>query len=108
MTLRVFDCHVHVQPWKQLHPSVLETMIRGRADGERLERVLADPAELLRLLDEEEVERAALINYVAPDVMGFDESSNEWVSRYVAGNTDRLVAVGSVHPRRTRKTAVSM
>jgi predicted TIM-barrel fold metal-dependent hydrolase len=34
--------------------------------------------------------------------MGFDESSNDWVSRYVAGHTDRLVAVGSVHPRRTK------
>jgi uncharacterized protein len=102
LTFRVFDCHIHVQPWEQLHPAALQTMIRGRSDGERLERILAKPAELLRLMDEEEVERAALINYVAPDVMGFDESSNEWVSRYVAGNADRLVAVGSVHPRRTK------
>lgn len=77
-------------------------MIRGRSDGDRLERILADPAELLRLLDEERIERVALINYVAPDVMGFDESSNDWVARYVAGHTDRLVAVGSVHPRRTK------
>lgn len=102
MTFRVFDCHIHIQPWEQLHPAALRTMIRGRSDADRLERILADPAELLRLLDEERIERVALINYVAPDVMGFDESSNEWVSRYVAGHTDRLVAVGSVHPRRTK------
>ncbi len=101
LTFRVFDCHIHIQPWEQLHPAALRTMIRGRSDADRLERILADPAELLRLLDEERIERVALINYVAPDVMGFDESSNEWVSRYVAGHTDRLVAVGSVHPRRT-------
>ncbi len=102
MTFRVFDCHIHVQPWEQLRPAVRATMIRGRSDGERLERVLADSGELLRLMDEEQIERAALINYVAPDVMGFDESVNEWVCRYARGNTDRLVAVGSVHPRRTR------
>jgi predicted TIM-barrel fold metal-dependent hydrolase len=102
LSFRVFDCHIHVQPWEQLHPAALQTMIRGRADGERLERILAEPAELLRLMDEEGVERVALINYVAPDVMGFDESSNDWVSRYVAGHADRLVAVGSVHPRRTK------
>lgn len=102
MSFRVFDCHVHVQPWEQLHPSIFATMTRGRADGARLERVLASPDELLRLLDEEGVERAALINYVAPEVMGFDESVNGWVSRFVAGHEDRLVAVGSVHPRRTR------
>jgi len=102
LTFRVFDCHIHIQPWEQLHPAALRTMIRGRSDADRLERILADPAELLRLLDEERIERVALINYVAPDVMGFDESSNDWVSRYVAGHTDRLVAVGSVHPRRTK------
>ena len=102
MTFRVFDCHIHIQPWEQLHPAALRTMIRGRSDADRLERILADPAELLRLLDEERIDRVALINYVAPDVMGFDESSNDWVSRYVAGHTDRLVAVGSVHPRRTK------
>ena len=53
-------------------------------------------------MDREGVERAALINYVAPEVMGFDASTNDWVSRYVSGHEDRLVAVGSVHPRHTR------
>src|SRR6476661_9251066 len=77
-------------------------MQSARPDLERIAAALSSPEELLRLMDEEEVERAALINYVAPDVMGFDESSNDWVSRYVAGHTDRLVAVGSVHPRRTK------
>ena len=102
MNLRVFDCHVHVQPWQQLHPTIFETMTRGRSDRDRLERVLSSADELLRHLDEEGVERAALINYVAPEVMGFDESVNEWVSRFVAGHEDRLFAVGSVHPHRTR------
>jgi predicted TIM-barrel fold metal-dependent hydrolase len=31
--------------------------------------------------------------------MGFASSVNEWVSRFVRGHADRLVAVGSVHPR---------
>lgn len=102
MSFRVFDCHVHVQPWEQFRPSSRATMTRGRTDGDRLERVMRDPAELLRLMDEQGIDRAALINYVAPEVIGFDESVNRWVSRYVAGHEDRLVAVGSVHPARTR------
>ena len=102
MSFRVFDCHVHVQPWGQLLPSSRETMTRARKDTDRIERVMQDPAELLRLMDEQAIDRAALINYVAPEVIGFDESVNEWVSRYVAGREDRLVAVGSVHPRRTK------
>lgn len=102
VTFRVFDCHIHVQPWEELHPGALSVMTRGRTDSEFLRRVLGSADELLRLLDAEEVERAALINYVAPEVMGFQESVNGWVSRFVAGHEDRLVAVGSVHPRRTR------
>jgi predicted TIM-barrel fold metal-dependent hydrolase len=99
---KVFDCHVHVQPWEQFRPSSRDLMTRARSDTERLERLMRDPAELLRLMDEEAIERVALINYVAPEVIGFDESVNEWVSRYVSGHEDRLVAVGSVHPRRTK------
>ncbi|HTO87896.1 MAG TPA: amidohydrolase family protein [Thermoanaerobaculia bacterium] len=99
--MRVFDCHIHIQPWEQFKPSVRETMARDRPDTVRLQRVLADAGELLRLLDEEGVERAALINYVAPEVMGFTEAANDWVAAYARKHRDRLVAVGSVHPRHT-------
>jgi predicted TIM-barrel fold metal-dependent hydrolase len=102
MTFRVFDCHIHVQPWEQFRPSSRELMTRTRRDVERLERVMRDPDELLRLMDEQEIARAALVNYVAPEVIGFDESVNEWVSRYVSGRESRLAAIGSVHPRRTK------
>ncbi|HEY6064588.1 MAG TPA: amidohydrolase family protein, partial [Thermoanaerobaculia bacterium] len=87
--------------WEQFLPSSRQTMTGARKDVERLERVMRDPGELLRLMDEQSIDRAALINYVAPKVIGFDESVNEWVSRYCAGHEDRLVAVGSVHPRHT-------
>jgi len=103
--MRVFDCHVHVQPWEQLKPAALTLMTAARGDLPRIERALAEPAELLRLMDEEGVERAALINYPAPDVMGFDETVNDWVAAFVRGHEDRLVAVGSVHPRFTRAAA---
>jgi predicted TIM-barrel fold metal-dependent hydrolase len=97
--LRIFDCHIHVQPWRDFKPAARDLMNRGRADVERVHRALDDPAELLRLMDEEGIERAALINYSASEVIGFTASANEWVSAYVRGHEDRLVAVGSVHPR---------
>jgi len=99
--VRVFDCHIHVQPWRQMHASARQLMTRGRSDVERVNRALDDPEELLRILDEEGIERAALINYSAPEVMGFDASACEWVSQYVRGHEDRLLAVGSVNPRET-------
>ena len=103
--MRVFDCHIHVQPWEQLKPEALAIMASGRRDLARIQRALADPGALLSLMDEEGVERAALINYPAPDVMGFTNRANDWVAAFVSGHEDRLVAVGSVHPRLTRDAA---
>lgn len=97
--VRVFDCHVHVQPWEQMRPDVRAVMSAGRPDLPEIQEALADPDRLLALMDREGVERAALINYVAPEVMGFDASANDWISRYVRGREDRLFSVGSVHPR---------
>jgi len=100
--MRVFDCHVHVQPWEQMKPDVRAQMTAGRRDLEEIQQALSDPSELLRLMDRDGIARAALINYVAPEVMGFDASANDWIARYVRGREDRLFAVGSVHPRHAR------
>ena len=97
--MRVFDCHVHVQPWEQLRPEALAVMRGARKDLDRVARALSGAKELLELMDEEEVERICLINYVAPEVIGFDRTVNDWVIRFVRGHEDRLVAVGSVNPR---------
>jgi predicted TIM-barrel fold metal-dependent hydrolase len=96
---RVFDCHVHVPPWSVMKDPIRETFSRHWKDPERIRRAMADPEGLLRLMDEEGIERAALINYPAPEVMGFDHSVNEWSGRFAARHRDRLVPVGSVHPR---------
>jgi predicted TIM-barrel fold metal-dependent hydrolase len=100
--LRIFDCHIHIQPWEQLKPAARFTMTSGHSDLARVERARRDPKELLSLMDDEGIERAALINYVAPEVMGFTEETNDWVCAFVKGSEDRLIAVGSIHPRRTR------
>lgn len=105
--MRVFDCHIHIQPWEQLRPEARTLMAAGRRDLARVEKVLSDPEELLRLMDEEGIERAALINYVAPEVIGFDSSVNDWVARFVRGHERRLVAVGSVNPRHERDPAAA-
>jgi len=98
LTLRVFDCHVHVPPWEEMKPAARQTFLRHWREPELLMRAMTDPEELLRLMDAEGIERAALINYPAPEVMGFGHTVNAWASRFAAGREDRLVAVGSVHP----------
>src|SRR5262245_46685649 len=82
-----------------LHPQVAARMWDDRPDRDTILEIGRSPQALLRFLDGEDIERAALVNYVSPDVMGFTAETNDWVARYVRGHEDRLVAFGSVHPR---------
>lgn len=107
-SFRVFDAHIHIQPHEELNANALAAIRRGRSDLDILERTLASPDELLRLMDREGIERAALINYVAPAVMGLTEEVNSWIARYVEGHRDRLLPVGGVHPRHVSDVKVAM
>lgn len=99
---RVLDAHVHIQPHEELNERARRAITSGRADLASIDEALASPDALLRLMDAEGVERAVLINYVAPDVMGLTDRVNPWIARYVEGHRDRLVPVGGVHPRHSR------
>src|SRR5438128_5179767 len=48
----ITDVHIHVQPWRELKPTVLETMWR-----------------------------VGLVNYPSPDVMGFTDASNSFAAK---------------------------
>ena len=95
----VTDAHIHVQPWWELKPEVLEVMTRGRADVDELQKIMKSPEHLLRRLDADGIERAVLVNYPSPDLMGFTHRVNEYVAQYCAAAPDRLVPMGGVHPR---------
>src|SRR6266850_1279299 len=101
----VVDAHVHIQPWRQFRPEALARMNAGRKDIERIQTLCDDPAAFLRFMDEEGIDRAVLINYVAPEIIGFTEEVNEFAGRYCRGHEDRLVPVGGVHLRRSRDPA---
>lgn len=98
----VTDIHVHVQPWEELLPEAAERMASGRSNLDELRAIMRDPERLLRLMDDAGVARAGLINYVSPDVMGFTERVNTFVTDYARHAPDRLIPFGSVHPRFTR------
>jgi uncharacterized protein len=95
----VTDCHIHVQPWWEIKPAVLEVMTRGRDDVDELQQIMKSPAHLLRRLDADGIERAVLVNYPSPDLMGFSHRVNEYVAQYCQAAPDRLVPMGGVHPR---------
>ena len=101
----VTDLHIHIQPWEMLLPEVKARMEHGRADLARIREFMGSPKALLRFLDAAGIDRAALINYPSPDLMGFTPEVNDWCARYCAEAPDRLIPFGSVHPRFTNDPA---
>jgi predicted TIM-barrel fold metal-dependent hydrolase len=93
---RVFDIHVHIQPWTMLAPEVIPLIDDPSHAG--VKDILASPENVLRYLDGEGVERACCINYVSPDVMGFTREVNDWVAAFTRDHRDRLLPAGSVNP----------
>jgi hypothetical protein len=94
----VIDIHVHIMPYHMMKPSALALIKSGRKDYADVERYSADPKAFLALLDQLGVERAGLINYVAPNVMGLTPEINDWIAKYCQAAPDRLLAFGGVHP----------
>ena len=93
----VTDCHVHINPIWEMHPRARALVGHGGA-GSELEAYARDPRKFLDYLDRCGVERAVLVNYVAPEIVGYTEKANEFVVEYASADPRRLIAVGSVLP----------
>jgi uncharacterized protein len=94
----IIDIHIHIQPLEQFRPSAMALM-KHRPDRDEVLRYTSSPKEFLKFLDAADIERAGLINYVSPDVIGFTPDVNDWIARYCSAEPRRLLAFGSVHPK---------
>lgn len=101
IALMITDCHVHIQPVEMFRPEALAAMKKRRPNFDQVIELCRSPKKFLQYLDGIGIERAALINYVAPEVIGFTPEVNEFIADYVKENPKRLIPCGSVHPRHT-------
>jgi len=103
MPYPISDMHIHIQPWRQLKPAVADVMRVGKeAHWERLIALMEDPKALLEVMDASGVWRVALINYPSPDLMGFDDSTNDFAAMYASADPERMLPFGGVHARFTK------
>jgi uncharacterized protein len=100
----VTDCHVHINPIWEMHPAARALVGHGGA-GAELEAHARSPKRFLDYLDRCGVERAVLVNYVAPEIVGYTEKANDFVSEYCQADPRRLIAIGSVLPSHARPGA---
>jgi predicted TIM-barrel fold metal-dependent hydrolase len=104
----ITDCHVHIAPMELFKPEALALMKKSRNDFDQVELFCRSPKAFLKYLDEIGVDRAVLINYVAPEVIGFTPAVNDFVANYVKEDPKRLIPCGSVHPRHTKNVLADM
>ncbi len=86
----ITDCHIHIQPVEMFKAGPLEVMKKARGRYDDVLEYCRSPKALLKYLDSIGVERAVLINYVAPETMGFTHEVNEWVANYCKEDPRRL------------------
>ena len=108
MEFSAIDLHVHITDWRMLKPAMLETMRKTQKGFDEALACCREPRRFIERMDEAGIEKAGLINYVSPDLLGFTRAVNEWVTSYCRGFPDRLIPFGSVHPRFTENVAAEM
>jgi uncharacterized protein len=97
----ITDCHIHIEPLEFFKPQALELIKHKRANWDDIVEYSRSPKAFLQYLDRCGVDRAVLINYVAPEVIGFTSAVNEFVADYTKYDPKRLLSCGSLHPRHT-------
>src|SRR3989441_3942092 len=96
----ITDVHIHVQPWRELKPNVLETMWRGEnAHRDLMVQVMDDPRALLEIMDRAGVWRVGLVHYPSPDEVGVTDAGQTVAGTYAHGDPTPLLPYGGVHPR---------
>lgn len=93
----VTDCHVHINPLWEMRPEVRALFGNVLPDDRRI-AYQTDANGFLGYLDRCGIDRAVLVNYVSPDVIGYTVKANDFVSEYVRADPERLIAVGGVLP----------
>jgi uncharacterized protein len=91
----VTDCHVHINPYWEMRPDALELL--GHRDAATA-RYVREPKAFLDYLDRSGVERAVLVNYVAPEVIGYTEATNGFASDFAKTDPTRLLPTGGIRP----------
>jgi uncharacterized protein len=95
----ITDCHIHIQPLEMFKPAARALMEKKRPNWAQVEQFSRSPKAFLEHLDGCGIDRAVLINYVAPEVIGFTNEVNPWIAQYCRADPKRLLPCGSLHPR---------
>src|SRR5258708_23020668 len=97
----ITDCHIHIQPIEMFKPHALELMKKNRPNFEQIAEFCRSPKAFLNHLDACGIDRAALINYVAPEAIGFTTGLNQFITDYLMSSPTHPLSRPTPPPRPT-------
>lgn len=102
--MKIFDVHLHIQPVSEFQNEARKIMVHefSAADIEKIKKIMFDPQVCENFLDSEGIEKASIINYVDPAVLGFSENVNDYAVNMAKHLSGRIIPFGGVHPVLTR------
>ncbi|NDJ33041.1 MAG: amidohydrolase, partial [Chloroflexi bacterium] len=103
----IIDAHVHIFPWENIRPDAASKM-NQRPDMAEIYEMCQDPARLIAYMDERNIERLVMINYVAPETQGYAEEVNAYSVRMASYAPGRLIPFGGIDPRRVEDVGAEM
>lgn len=80
-------------------PAARELIKGKRKNFDQIVEFGRSPSAFLKYLDAAGIDRAVLVNYVAPEVIGLPPEVNQWVVDYCKAAPQRLIPCGGLHPR---------
>jgi predicted TIM-barrel fold metal-dependent hydrolase len=98
----ITDCHVHIEPLEMFKPAARELVRAKRSNFDQIVEYGGSPQTFLKYLDAAGVDRAVLVNYVAPEVIGLPPEVNQFVVDYCKAAPKRLIPCGGLHPKSSR------
>jgi len=105
----ITDCHIHIQPMEMFKPHALELMKTKRPNFDQIAEFCRSPKAFLKHLDEAGIDRAVLINYVAPEVIGFTSGVNQFIADWDGGyDVDRYPSYGLDWKNSGRPSAIEL
>lgn len=93
----ITDCHLHLQPVHLLNPMLLR-ILQSRPEFAHIAECVQSPSAFLKYLDASGIDRAMIINAIAPAVTGGTFEVNEWAVNYCKAAPERLLPCGAIDP----------
>jgi predicted TIM-barrel fold metal-dependent hydrolase len=96
---QVIDAHAHITPIHLIKPAQLaEWRKTYGAKLDEIREMFEDPGKVLAHLDREGIDKVVCINYLSPDLFGFNDSVHDYVVKLCSHAPDRLLSCGGVDP----------